>query len=221
MMRHTAIAFRSKRLTLDGVLALPEGLPQPYPALVMCHPHPMLGGNMDNPIVTSVCRAATEAGFASFRFNFRGVEGSEGEFTNGIAEHNDIKSALNMVRRWPGVDGKRIALAGYSFGAGVILRGLRHFRRAHSLVMIAPPLSAISDSRIVNDKRPKLFVVGQKDRLVPSAELQRVLDGMREPLQFREISGGDHSLNGCEWEVADEVVWFAGQTLINNRAKPS
>ena len=213
MMRHTAIAFRSKRLTLDGVLALPEGLPQPYPALVMCHPHPMLGGNMDNQIVTSVCRAATEAGFASFRFNFRGVEGSEGEFTNGIAEHNDIKSALNMIRRWPGVDGKRIALAGYSFGAGVILRGLRHFKTAKCLALVAPPLSTIAESRIMKDKRPKLFVVGQNDRLVSSVELQHLLDSVREPLQFREIPGGAHSLGGREWEVADEIAGFATRAL--------
>ena len=212
-MRQTAIGFRSKRLTLEGVLTLPEELPQPYPAIVMCHPHPMLGGNMDNPVVTSVCRAATEAGFASFRFNFRGVEGSEGEFKGGDAEHEDIKAALNMVRRWPGVDGRRIALAGYSFGAGVILRGLRHFRRAKSFVLIAPPLSAIGDSRIVKDKRPKLFIVGQNDRLASSVELQRTLDGVREPVQFREIADGDHSMSGREWEVADEVVGFVGDAL--------
>ncbi len=213
MIRQTAIAFRSKRLTLEGVLSLPEELPQPFPALVMCHPHPMLGGNMDNPIVTSICRGASEAGFASFRFNFRGVEGSEGEFKGGDAEHQDVKAALDTMRRWPGIDGRRIALAGYSFGAGIILRGLRHFKRAHSLVMIAPPMSAISDSRIARDKRPKLFIVGQQDRLVSSSELQRALDGVRKPLQFREISGGDHSLNGCEWEVADEVTAFVGDSL--------
>ena len=74
VIRQTAIAFKSKRVTLEGVLAMPEDLPQPFPAIVMCHPHPLLGGNMDTPVVASVCRAASEAGFASFRFNFRGVE---------------------------------------------------------------------------------------------------------------------------------------------------
>ena len=213
MMRQTAIAFKSKGLTLEGVLALPTELPQPYPALVMCHPHPMLGGNMDHSVVSTVCRAVSDAGFASFRFNFRGVEGSEGEFKNGEGAHDDIKAALNMMRRWPGVDGKRVALGGYSFGAGAILRGLRHFGSARSLVLIAPPLSSIGDSRIVKDKRGKLFVVGQNDRLVSSVELQSVLDGVRRPLQFREIAGGDHSLSGREWEVADQVAGFVRETL--------
>ena len=216
MIRQTAIAFKSKRLMLEGVLTLPEELPPPYPAVVVCHPHPMLGGNMDSPIVTSVCRAAGEAGFAALRFNFRGVEGSEGEFTNGEKAHDDIKAALNVVRRWPGIDGKRITLAGYSFGAGVILRGLRHFRAARSLALIAPPLSSLEGSRIVKDKRPKLFVVGQNDRLTSSVALQRALDGVREPLRFREIAGGDHSLTGHEWDVADEVMGFVAHALNGN-----
>ena len=213
MMRQTAIAFRSKRVTLEGVLAMPQDLPQPYPAIVMCHPHPLLGGNMDNPVVTSVCRAASEAGFASFRFNFRGVEGSEGDFADGESTHEDIKAALNIMRRWQGVDGKRMALCGYSFGAGAILRGLRQFKTARALALIAPPLSTAAESRIVKDKRPKLFLVGNHDRLVSSVELQRTLDGVREPVQFREIEGCDHSLAGREWEVADEVVAFVKHSL--------
>ena len=216
MMRQTAIAFKSKRLTLEGVLTLPEELPPPYPAIVMCHPHPMLGGDMDNGVVTAICRAAGERGFAALRFNFRGVEGSEGDFEGGEKAHDDIKAALNVIRRWPGVDGKRIALAGYSFGAGVILRGLRHFKRARALALVAPPLSSLENSRIIKDKRPKLFVAGQHDRLVSSVELQRALDTVREPLQFREITGADHSLTGHEWDVADKVMGFARQTFNEN-----
>ena len=216
MMRQTAIAFKSKRLTLEGVLTLPEELPPPYPAIVMCHPHPMLGGNMDNGVVTAICRAAGERGFAALRFNFRGVEGSEGDFEGGEKAHDDIKAALNMMRRWPGVDRNRIALAGYSFGAGAILRELRHFKRARALALIAPPLSSLENSRIIQDKRLKLFIAGQHDRLVSSVELQRALDAVREPLQFREIAGADHSLTGHEWDVADEVVGFARQALNEN-----
>lgn len=213
MMRQTAISFSSKHVTLEGVLAMPQELPQPYPAIVMCHPHPLLGGNMDSPVVASVCRAASEAGFASFRFNFRGVEGSEGDFENGDSTHEDIKAALNIIRRWRGIDRKRMALCGYSFGAGAILRGLRHFKSARALALIAPPLSTVEESRIVKDKRPKLFVVGENDRLVSSVRLQRALDGVREPVQFREVEGADHSLAGREWEVADEVVAFVSQVF--------
>lgn len=207
-MRQTAIGFESKKTALEGILTVPEELPQPYPVLVVCHSHPTLGGNMNNPIISAICSNAGRLGIATFRFNFRGVEGSEGTFTNGDREQDDLKAALDLVRRWPGIDKKRIALAGHSFGAGVILNGLGKYKHAASLTLIAPPISTVQNSRIRKDKRPKLFLVGQNDGIVNSAELQRALDDVREPVQFREIPDTDHSLRGHEQEIADRTVQF-------------
>lgn len=212
-MRQTAIEFKSGKTALEGVLTLPADLPQPYPALVMCHPHPTLGGNMDAPVVTAVCRAAAAMGIAALRFNFRGVEGSAGDFANGDREIDDVKAAIDVMRRWPGIDRSRIALAGCSFGAGVILRGLRRCRAAKCLVLIAPPVSALDRSPINRDKRPKLFIVGQRDRVAQSLDLQRALDHVRPPVQFREIPHADHSLRGHERAAAEIAAQFVAQTL--------
>ncbi|MDA0770569.1 MAG: hypothetical protein BZY79_03050 [SAR202 cluster bacterium Casp-Chloro-G4] len=212
-MRQTAVGFESKKAALEGILSTPEDFAQPYPMLVVCHPHPTLRGNMDSPIVTAICTNADRLGIATLRFNFRGVEGSEGQFTNGETEQEDVKAALNLARNWPGIDKKRIALVGYSFGAGVILRGLRNYKHAASLILIAPPISAVQASPIRGDKRPKLFIVGQNDRIVDSAELQRELDEVREPVQFREIPETDHSLRGHEQEIADRTVQFMATTV--------
>ena len=146
-MRQSAIGFQSKRASLDGVLSTPGELPPPYPAVVVCHAHPTLGGNMDSPLITAICRAADARGFATLRFNFRGVGSSEGEFTNGDREHEDVKAALDIMKRWPDVDGKRLALVAYSFSAGVALKGLKQTRAAKSLVLIAPPISSLQGSR--------------------------------------------------------------------------
>ncbi len=213
MTRQTAIQFKSGKLQLEGVISTPADLPQPTPALVMCHPHPTLGGNMDNPVVIAVCRAAAEQGIAALRFNFRGVENSEGEFTNGDREIDDVRAALNLMRRFPGIDRSRIALAGCSFGAGVILRGLRHCRPAKSLTLIAPPISALANSPINRDKRPKLFIVGSRDRITQSLALQRALDHIRPPVQFQEIPNADHSLRARERHAANLTAQFVAQTL--------
>ena len=213
MIRQTAIQFKSGKLELEGVISTPADLPQPAPALVMCHPHPTLGGNMDNPVVTAVCRAAAELGIAALRFNFRGVENSQGAFTNGDREPDDVRTALNLMRHWPGIDRNRIALAGHSFGAGVILRGLRRCRPAKSLALIAPPISALEQSPINRDKRPKLFIVGSRDRITQSLALQRALDHTRPPVQFQEIPNADHSLRTRERPAADLIAQFVAQTL--------
>ena len=207
-MRQTAVGFESRKAALEGILTVPEGFAEPCPVLVVCHSHPTLGGNMNNPIISAICTNADRVGIATLRFNFRGVEGSEGQFSNGNAEKDDVKAALEVARHWPGLDKNRIGLVGHSFGAAVILRGLRKYKHAASLTLIAPPISAIHESRIAKDSRPKLFMVGQNDRIVNSAELQRALDAVREPVQFREIPDTDHGLSGHEQEIADRTVQF-------------
>lgn len=207
-MRQSAISFESKKASLDGVLTTPQELPPPYPAVVVCHAHPTLGGSMDSLLVTAICRAADAMGFATLRFNFRGVGDSQGEFTNGNREHEDVKAALNVMKRWPDVDGKRLTLVAHSFGAGVVLKGLKQTKAAGSLVLIAPPISSLQGPRIRKDKRSKLFIVGRNDKISPTAELQRVLDEMADPVNFTEIPDADHGLVGHEGKVADRVAEF-------------
>ena len=212
-MRQTAIQFTSDKLTLEGVLSVPDGLSGPLPAMVVCHPHPLLGGDMENPVVMAICRRANEGGIATLRFNFRGAGGSEGEFSKGAEERRDVAAALDVLRRWRGIDRRRLALAGYSFGASMVLRGLKLYRAAGSLVLVAPPLSSLRGSPVFKDGRPKLFVVGRKDKLVSSAELQRELDGIRGEVRFSEIEGADHSFGGHEGGVAERVAEFLSETL--------
>ena len=212
-MRQTAIGFKSKGLSLEGVLASPNDIPGPHPALLVCHPHPLFGGDMESPVVTAICGAAGAEGIASLRFNFRGVGDSEGEFGNGEGEQEDLKSALSVLRRWPGIDGKRIAVAGYSFGASVVLDGFKHCKTAKCFAFVAPTISSAKSEAAGRDRRSRLFIVGQRDGLVPSVELQRVLDDMKSPAQLFEVPEADHGLAGSENIVARRVAEFIKQNL--------
>lgn len=212
-MRQAAIAFQSKKLTLEGIITTPQGVPEPYPAILVCHPHPMLGGNMDHPVVTAICGAADREGIATLRFNFRGVGSSEGSFSNGKDEQNDAKVALSILKHWPSIDKKKLAMVGYSFGASVLLNGLKHYKDAKSLALIAPPISSVEGSRIKNDKRPKLFIVGQRDKVAPSVDLQSAIDDMRQPVQFREVPEVDHSLGTQIEAVAEQVAQFVADAM--------
>src|SRR5688572_7322236 len=108
-----AVNFPSSELSLEGMLQLPEETPAP--GIVVCHPHPMYGGDMYNNVVEAICVTALENGIAGLRFNFRGASGSEGRYDNGIGEQDDVRAALAYVRGLPEVDSDRVALAGYSF----------------------------------------------------------------------------------------------------------
>ena len=117
-MRQSAVSFKIKGLTFEGVMAQPEREESGLPGVVICHPHPLYGGNMDNNVVLAVSYGVVEQGFATLRFNFRGVGNSEGEHTKGEQESQEVLAALELMKAWPSVDSKRVGLAGYSFGSG-------------------------------------------------------------------------------------------------------
>ena len=86
-MRQSAVSFKAKGLNFEGVVAQPEGAMGPMAAVVFCHPHPLFGGNMDNSVVLALANSLVDKGFATLRFNFRGVGNSEGEHSKGELEY--------------------------------------------------------------------------------------------------------------------------------------
>ena len=212
-MRQTLIGFQSHGLALDGVITTPEGLAPSFPGAVLCHPHPALGGNMDNPVIMALARHLDGAGIATMRFNFRGVGTSQGTFSQGAEEAQDVRAALDLFRGWPDTNSRRMALAGYSFGSQVILRGLGGLKKAKAIVLLSPPISSFVHSFIGKDPRPKLFLVGERDRLVRAQALQEQVAAFPSPGIMEVMPGADHSWRGHEEEVAQRVAGFLAKTL--------
>ena len=212
-MRQTAVSFKSKGLTLEGVLTVPQGQTGPFPAAVLCHPHPLFGGTMDNNVIAAVAEALDGVGIATLRFNFRGVPPSEGKFDDDKGEQQDIRAALDILKRWSDIDGKRLALVGYSFGAQVILRGLGKYGAARVLALISPPLPAFDDSPIAKSSTAKLFLIGSGDRLIGPEQLRKRVAALPPPTEFREIPEADHMWRGHEHEAAEHVAEFLAAVL--------
>ena len=213
-MRQSAIEFKSGNLSLEGVLATPENPGSNLPGVVVCHPHPLFGGNMNNNVVLAVCQDLVDLGFVTCRFNFRGVESSEGSFSKGEDERKDVAAALSMLGRWPGVNKRRLGLAGYSFGAAVIIAGLPTYKAARAFALISPTLVAVQTLDGTEDLRPKLFVGGDMDKLVPHVELKEKVDAVGTSAGLQVISGADHSWVGHEKEASDLVARFLAGNLI-------
>jgi len=130
---------------------------------VICHPHPLHGGTMDNKVVFTLARAFREAGIPTLRFNFRGVGSSAGTYDRGGGETADADAVASYgALRWPG---RRLMLAGFSFGAYVALR-LALERGASRLIMVAPPVDRMDFSGLASPRCPWLVVQGDKDELV-------------------------------------------------------
>lgn len=105
--------------------------------VILCHPHPLYGGQMDNKIITTLARACQKCGIGTLRFNFRGVGHSEGEFAHGVGERMDLEAVCMWLKREK-PDFVQ-AIAGFSFGSAIAVAGaLKH--PFEWLITVAPPV---------------------------------------------------------------------------------
>ena len=146
-MKEERVTFRSGDLTLEGMIAYPDGA-GPHRAAVVCHPHPLYGGSMYNNVVDAVLEALHARGFATLRFNFRGVGQSEGEFDNGKGEADDAIAAIHFLTTQKGVRADGAVLAGYSFGAMTAVRAAASVEEVAAIVAVALPLGMIDPSAL-------------------------------------------------------------------------
>ncbi len=206
-MRQSAVSFLTKGMTLEGIIALPDG-EGPFPGVVMCHPHPLNGGNMDNNVVVAVTFGLADAGIASLRFNFRGVGNSTGEHAKGEKEHEETLAAMDFLGALPDVDDSRIGLGGYSFSTRVICAHKQLYKKPRAIALVAPSLEAITDSPLQSDKTPRLIITGDRDRLANSDGVAEQLARFNPPADYHVVAGADHFWVGQEREMADKVVGF-------------
>jgi alpha/beta superfamily hydrolase len=201
------VNFPSGKLTLEGAWHLPEGAGH-FPAVVVCHPHTLYGGEMSNNVVMALCQALAEQGLAVFRFNFRGAGGSQGSFADGIGEQEDVKAALSYVAQNNKIDSSRLGLAGYSFGAGVALAVAPGDEQVKALALISPPLDSPGWENLSKYSRPKLILGGSEDDFCPVVQLARLVLKLAEPKEYEIIRGPDHFWCGYEPQLATRVVQF-------------
>jgi alpha/beta superfamily hydrolase len=211
-MKESRVSFSSGRLVLEGILTLPE-VAGPFPAAIVCHPHPLYGGNMDNNVVCELSETLTQESFASFRFNFRGVGGSQGEFAKGIGEQEDVEAAISFISRVKEVDWQRIGLAGYSAGAGFALPVGSIDTRIRALAAVSPPLNMFDFEFLKSCLKPKLLISGSRDDLIPISQFLKLCRNLPEPRECASIEGADHFWWGYESRLATEVTDFFTRVL--------
>ncbi len=205
-MRQSAVNFQTSGLSIEGVVAVPDNVGEPVPGVVICHPGPLNGGNMDNNVVIAVSFALVEAGFATIRFNFRGVGNSQGEHSRGEFEHEEALAAMDLLRNWQGVDSSRMGLAGYSFGTGIILGSAELQNQASVYALVSPGIARLQDSPLRSTEHPTFIISGDKDRLIEAPNLDEVLKSFERPVTCEFVPGADHFWVGQESGLGQRVA---------------
>jgi alpha/beta superfamily hydrolase len=183
-----AVHFRGPAGRLEGLWK--EAAGERRGSAVFAHPHPLHGGTLHNKVVFRAARALTNAGFATLRFNFRGVGLSEGEHNGGQGEIEDFRAAMDLAERRAGLP---IIAGGFSFGAATALRAVGRDPRVSAFLGIGLPLATESGAGLAPPSVPALFVTGERDTFGPPALVSELLAGASELVV---IPGADHFFEG-------------------------
>ena len=173
---------------------------------VVCHPHPLFGGTLDNKVVYTLARAFHDLGLPTIRFNFRGVGKSAGDFADGIGETDDALAVIEVGKqRWPGA---ALWLAGFSFGGAVAIRAAAQ-ANPERLVTVAPAIRRVSLENVALPSCPWLIVQGDADDLVNHVEVAEWASRLPHPPQVALLTGVEHFFHGKLNELRDAVTSFA------------
>ena len=213
------IMLPSGDLALEGTLHLPadEGR---FPGVVICHPHPRYGGDMYNVIVATLAQSLCDAGIAALRFNFRGVDMSEGSFDGGNGEIQDAEEALNYLSLSENVDASRVGIAGYSFGAAVAMAAASRSNLAQAIVSIACPSRVFNEMSAQEMLLPKMLILGEHDHDFPAQQFKFMARRYSDPKQVEIIDGADHFFGGHVAQVVGLATSFFEQWLGEQRQQP-
>ncbi len=178
---------------------------QPKAAIAICHPHPQHGGTMHNKVVFWMARAFASQGCCVLRFNFRGVEGSEGEWDDGQGEADDALAALQwLYDKHPYTP---LWLGGFSFGCYAGLKAAANMPQVSRLFAVAPAVNLYDFSFIDNDPRPLTVIHGDKDEIVPYHAVSKWAQ-KRAHLNFVTIAGAGHFFPQHKQALLDALQAF-------------
>jgi uncharacterized protein len=165
------------------------------PVAILLHPHPQGGGTMNNPIVMAMYNTFVRRGFATLRFNFRGVGRSQGVFDNGVGELSDAASALDWMQQF-NPEASTTWVGGFSFGAWIGMQLLMRRPEVRGFLSIAPPANMYDFTFLAPCPSSGLIVDGAADEVVTGASVQKLVDKLKTQrhitIDHATIPGANH-----------------------------
>ena len=202
---------RIESLLIDGPVGKLEALLEepedqsPNAAWLVCHPHPLHGGTMHNKVVYRVARGLRRTGHVVLRFNYRGVNLSEGAYAHGEGELDDARTALFYLReRYPQLP---YTLAGFSFGSRIALRlGCGGAPSPTRIIAVGFPTAYRNTASLEACRTPRVFIQSTNDEFGAVQDLRATVDALPEPKELILIEAQDHFFGGALEQLEEAVV---------------
>jgi alpha/beta superfamily hydrolase len=181
---------------LAAIISPPPSAGAPVIAII-CHPHPLHGGTMQNKVISTLARSFYDLGIWSIRFNFRGVGASEGSYDNGRGEAEDLLAVAKWAQQeFPAYT---LWLAGFSFGAYIAMQGACHPALAShvkQLITIAPAVNHFVFPASAHIQSPWLLIMGEQDEIVPVTAVKNWLKTQSSAIETIYFPEAGHFFHG-------------------------
>ena len=185
-----AVIFPGPEGRLEGRFQ-PASRPR-APVAMILHPHP---GTMNERITLELYKTFVKRGFATLRFNSRGVGRSQGSFDNGIGELSDAAAALDWVQSIH-PEAQTTWIAGFGFGALLGMQLLMRRPEIRGFISIAPPANLYDFSFLAPCPASGIIVQGTQDQVVTPGAVQKLVDKLRTQrhitIHHEEIPRANH-----------------------------
>ena len=192
---------------LEALLEEPED-GEPTQAALVCHPHPQHGGTMHNKVVYRTARGLRRAGAVVLRFNYRGVNLSEGEYAHGEGELDDARVALEFLRsRYPYLP---FTIAGFSFGSRIALRLAEEQPQAQRVIALGFPTRYGDTGGFLRNPVPRVFIQSTHDEYGPREAFGEFFSRVEGEKQLVWIESTDHFFAGAQQELEEAVASLPG-----------
>lgn len=188
---------------LQLVVTQARGQSSAQRVVVICHPHPLHGGTMDNKVVTTLERAYRDLGFVVVRFNFRGVGLSEGVFDEGRGELDDLLAVTAWLNdRAPEY---QLYLAGFSFGSAMAAAAAYRVENLQHLLLVAPPVERYRFDLDGVFPSPVCVVQGGSDERVNALGVYSWVRALRSEATLVRMPEAGHFFHGLLAPLRREV----------------
>lgn len=199
--------------SLEAILTRKEAPSPVIPhTVIVCHPHPLHGGTMNNKVVHYLAKSFNELGGIAIRFNYRGVGHSAGSFDNGAGETDDALAVCNWARE--ANPDHAIWLAGFSFGAYVAMRASQQ-QPAAGLICVAPAIRLFDFSHLQTVTCPWLVVQGDKDKVVSYDDVTAWVHQLSPAPTYVPMAEVGHFFHGRLNDLQQVVTDFIAPHVAN------
>lgn len=190
---------------LEVALDWPDQFNQENPVVIICHPHPLFQGTMQNKVVTTISKAFQKLDLLAIRFNYRGVGKSEGKYDQGEGEVDDLISVVSWLRNQNLA--QKIILAGFSFGGAIAYKGANKIDNVTLLLTVAPSVINFKVNQIKEPNAPLTVILSDDDEVVDAKDtLNWLTQEFKNPFHLIKFTHAGHFFHGRLIELREELI---------------